>query len=551
MESKSIFKQNFITLTHVPTILLIVGYLVYWVELYFMQLGRGRTSPLALILFLAFCAYILLNKKNHFKDSITGLKKEFLSYDIAERAFFVLSLIIIAAILMCVLKALLLPPHLCQEYDSLNYHLTIPKQHLIIKSFKHIRWSSVDLRALPLDFALAPYWFVTKLPNKLSQIMFIVGLAAVSVNLVRKLGKRSLLSGFVVTAAIFGSHGLGIQMGVLMLDLVICYLFIAAIDSFLKGRFILCAIELSFFIWSKPFFPMLFALLMIMVIFSYFILRKIGINKLACGFEDNINSRILSVAGFRKLIVYLIVATVFIAGPFIAKSIYYAGTPLYPFFPGVINLTHLDKTSNHWRSIVYSAQLSVSMKDGYGSGKGILDFVRHLWVLAVPEKGVNNRFDYPLGLPYLLFLALFLYFTIRALRLRRFAILAFLAMTYWLFWWFGSQQARFLYMPLLLIFITVSASINRPTKIFLSALLLALTLNGISIFRAHYEEFPLDAMQVLRPQDKELLKMNEEYYKEKINGAVTLDRVDVAYADFPVKITDCKKGLNIFWTLEE
>jgi len=331
-----------------------------------------------------------------------------------------------------------------------------------------------------------------------------------------------------------------------MLDLSICYLFIAALDSFLDKNYLLSAIELSFFIWSKPFFPFLFVLLIGMVVFIYGICRKIGINKLVWGFEDNA-APILHGVSLKKIAVYLLIVSIFIAGPFVCKSVYYAGTPLYPFFPGIVNLPHIDKISNHWQSIISSSKSFISIKDSYGTGRSISDFLKHLWVLAVPEKGVNNRFDYPLGLPYLLFLVPFLCFTTRALRLKKFPLLAFFAIIYWSAWWFGSQQSRFLYIPLLLIFITTSAHI-RPEKIFLSALLLSLFLNGASIFRAHHNEFSLKAMQVLRAEDIEILKMSVEYHKQGRRDIVTINRIEATYADFPVKVVGSGSDAA-FWLL--
>jgi len=516
-------------------------------------LGKGRTSPLALILFLICCVIIVLTKKNSFQYFYKNIKESFLYMSTIERTFFILSLIFIVAILLCVSRALLFPPHLYQEVDSLKCHIVFPKQHLILGSFRHIRWSSADLRLLPLQFSLAPYWLVTELPNKSSQMLFVIGLAAVAISLLKKIGRKKIASGFIILMAIFGSHGLGIQMGALMLDLIICYLFIASIDSLLERRFLLSAIEFSFFMWSKPFHPLQILLVIVIFLFFCYILKKIGINQLCWGYEDNINRDFFSKHIFKRMIIYICIISIFIGGPFIFKSIYNSGTPLFPFSPGIINVPHIDKTSNYWQSILLSSELTLSIKDNYGSGRGILDFIKHFWILAVPEEGVMNRYDYPLGLPYLIFLGPFLYFSLRTIRNKKLPILPLLAIVYWITWWVGSQQARFLFIPLILIFISVSTAINKPTKVFLFTLLLALGLNFISLFRAHYSYFHLPTTHILRQKDRGLIELNQKYYRSQRNDTVVLDYYDIAYADFPVKVvlSESSPGDSEYWLLRD
>ena len=49
----------------------------------------------------------------------------------------------------------------------------------------------------------------------------------------------------IITFCILGSHHFGIQMGTAMLDIIICYLFLAALDSF-TGRIGLAVMSLRF-----------------------------------------------------------------------------------------------------------------------------------------------------------------------------------------------------------------------------------------------------------------------------------------------------------------
>lgn len=549
----NIFKKNLITVSHLPSAFIAIGYLSYWIELYFIKLSRGRTSLLALILFIACSLAVIFYKKEHLYRGINYLKQVFLHKATMEKIIFIASLIIIIMITMTIFLALLLPPHLCQESDSLNYHITLPRQHLIQGTFKHLNWSAADLRTLPLEFAFAPYWFFTRLPNKYPQILFVIGLALVAMNMVKKIRTNNAASSMVVAMAIFGSHALGIQMGTAMFDLISCYLFIASLDSLLSKRFILCAIEFTFFFWSKPFYPLHTGLVIITLMALIYIFKALGKHKISWGFKNGSLSQIdITPKEFQKIVVYILFFSILIAGPFVVKSIYYAGTPLFPFLPGIFNLSHLDKASSHWQSIISVSKLSLSMKDAYGSGRSILDFIRHLWILAVPEEGVMNRYDYPLGLPYLLFLGPFLYMLIKSFRAKTIAILPLFAVIYWLIWWFSSQQSRFLFIPLVLIFIVVSAEIGKPTNVFLFSLLLALALNFISIFRAHYRDILRLPEQVLRDKDRKLLVMGEEYYAQKRQDMAVLDNFDVAYADFPVKVAYSDKVRESdYWVLKD
>lgn len=190
-------------------------------------------------------------------------------------------------------------------------------------------------------------------------------------------------------------------------------------------------------------------------------------------------------------------------------------------------------------------------RDIYGSGRDILNFLRHIWLIAVPETkmgGVMNRYDYPIGMPYLLFIGPFIYFLFSAIKKKIFPILPVFAVFYWLTWWFGSQQSRFLYIPLLAIFISVAAKKGMPHKILIWALTVALTLNFISVFRAHKLELKLPAGELIRQPDKELMELNIEYYEQQRKDIVTLERFDISYAQFPAEVR--LKGKN-HWILEK
>ena len=97
-----------------------------------------------------------------------------------------------------------------------------------------------------------------------------------------------------------------------------------------------------------------------------------------------------------------------IGGPFLVKSFIYSGTPLFPFAVGIIE--PLENTNFEPDAIANSAQRYLRAKDAYGYGRNLKDFLLLPWRLSVPDAGVNNKFDYPAGLPVLLFFPLFIFF---------------------------------------------------------------------------------------------------------------------------------------------
>jgi len=554
MEDKSTFRKNFLSISHLPSIILLIGYISYWVELYFIKRGNGLTSPFAYILFISFSIFVLFAKRKEIFQFLLWLTKEYKKLDKFTRYFLTLSFGIIFLIGIVVFFALLQPPHLSQEFDALNYHLTLPRQHLILNSFKHIEWSSADLFLLPIQFALAPYWLIREIPSKFIQIFFIFGLIAIPINLVRRFSRNNFLSLYIVILAILGSHGLGVQMGTVMLDLVICYLFLAVLDSFLNGAIFLGLAEFTFFIWAKSFMPLQILLITVVIFILFMVLRKMGFKNIRWGFVGATDMSLLKKYRrlIKKILLVFILLSFVIAGPFLAKTVYCAGTPLFPFVPGIIKINNnIDYQSKAWKSILSSSQYHMATKDAYGHNRSLINFFKHFWLIAVPEKGVNNKFDYPLGLPYLLFLGPFLYFTIRVLRDKIFLILPLFALIYWFTWWFGSQQARFLYIPLVLMFIVVSSVVKKPSRIFISALIVALLFNFISIFRAHYKDFGLPAKKILRERDKQLLEMNKKYFEDNNKRIVVLNYFDAAYAQFPVEIKPGEKKGLLPWVLRQ
>ncbi|MCA9408768.1 MAG: hypothetical protein H6755_07190 [Candidatus Omnitrophica bacterium] len=522
-------------ISHLPTMMLVIGYCVYWLELFIISPGKSHTSFLAAGLFIFLCVCILsinISKLKYIQNDI----RNFLALEFLSKGIVVTGGVLSLAILIIACKAALLPPHLMQEFDAINYHITIPKQHLLMGAFAHIPWSLADLYFLPVDYALAPYWLVTELPNKFPQFIFLLGLLAVVKGLLKELGRGDLLSKMLMVFAILGTHCIAIQMGLAMLDLVLCYLFLAALDSLLKGRIILCAIEFSFYFWSKSFAPIQIGLIMVLLFVGVYIFRRRGFRRIGLIANEHLNVglQLQHQVNLKKGIAPFIIMSLLIGGPFVGKSLLYANTPLFPFYPGVVNFSKkIDQNSKAWISLKEKAEQAVATKDQYGSGRGVGEFLKHFWLLAVPEKGVNNRYDYPVGLVYLLCLLPFLRILFNSLKNNEILFLPLLVVLFWLTWWLGSHQSRFLFIPLILMYISVISQKKFQTIFFQLGIILSLSLVLLSVYRAHRGDFNKKAFEVIRSQDKQLLEMAKIYKGE---GIVILDDFDVAFANFPVDV---------------
>ena len=513
--------------------MLVVGYIVFWIELFFFDTSSGSTSWLAWISFFLLSAIICIRSRDSFFQSFRYLSKTFKERSRFEKIVIVCGCFLSLIILLITLKASFLPPHFPQEYDTINYHITIPRQHLIANSFSHLSWSTADLYFLPIDFSLSPYWLATELPNKIPQIFFAIGLIGILANLIKIFSKNNEASIFFIIFAILGSHNISIQLGTAMLDIVICYLFFAAVHSFLKKNYMLCSMELAFYFWSKSFFPIMIMLVITGILILIFLLKKIGFKIKPLFFnEPEKNTGYF----FHRVFIVFLAMSMVVGVPFIAKSIKYTGSPLFPFFVGKINLNkQIDVDSQHWLSIKEKAGQCLKTKDQYGSGRSPIEFLKHLWLIAVPEKGVNNRYDYPIGLTYLLCLWPFLYLFFESIKRKQINILLWFITIYWVLWWFGSQQTRFLYVPIIAMFIAVISQKRFLTNIFCVGILISLLLVSISVFRAHKNDFGKNRYEVLRSKDKELLEMSK--YVDRTRP-VSLNFEDAAFADFLIKATN-------------
>lgn len=518
--------------------MLAIGYPIYWSETLSGTARTGVTSPLATMLFVFFAVFVLFRERQSIINGFQEYRRGLSLLNAGTRAVMFGILGLAAAILLIAFYAATFPVHLQQEGDALNYHYSLTRQHLIIGSFAHIPWSAFDLFLLPVDYALAPFWFVTELPNKIPQFLFLLGLVGILSSFLRFLKGKVTTASFLLLGFLAGSHGHGIQFGTAMLDLVNCYLFFAMADSMIRRVHWLFIIEANFYIWAKPFVPLQSAAIIMVLWVLVLTLKRAGFKDVYLDFQKRMDPEFfLETVRFLKRCVFgLIVTTAMVGGPFIAKSIYYTGTPFYPLAPGLIKAHQIPEGSVAWSSLAAASDYCMNrVLNNYGYGRSLIDFINHFWLIAVPIDGVNNRFDYPIGLSYLLAVGPFVFLLWKALQERKIAILPLFAVIFWMVWFMGPQQSRWLYVPMILMFLTVAAEV-RPSKILWAGLVLALVFNLISVGRAYRGDLTKNRQDVLRDKDKALLELNSRYLQERRSGYVFLDDSEVAFARFPVMI---------------
>lgn len=481
--------------------------------------------------------FTFFQNANFLKDGFRGLRSWFLGENLFSKLLLVLMALGAGITLFCAFYASLLPPHLVQEYDALNYHITLPRQHLLMGSFRHITWSTADLYFLPVDFALAPFWLATSLPNKIPQFFFLLGLLGVCFRFARRFSGGKNWPPVLLILSILGSHNMGIQMGTAMLDVAICYLFLAALDSFLNGSLWLAAIELGFYFWSKPLIPLQFIATLFIFGLAWIFLRSCGFKKESVTFSAG-KSRWVPV-NFRnsiiKFFVLFILLSLFLAGPFMYKSLRYSGTPVFPLGVGIFKDLSVSQGPERLSELKSKAGELLAVKDNYGYGRSIPVFVRHLWLIAVPDKGVNNRFDYPLGLMYLLFVGPFLALFFSSLRKKVLPLLPLWVAAFWMIWWFGSQQTRFLFIPLVLMYLSVVLAIPKPSKILLTVMAGAVLMVSLSVYRANKPDLGKWGIEALRKEDRELISLGKTRQPDAVPAVFS--SCDLAYAEFPVKVS--------------
>lgn len=520
MANRNLFSQ--ITIPHVPTLMLIIGYPAYWLSLFFNTEVQGYTSNIVWWIWGVLSFYICWRQRKVIIDLVVGHINNAQKGVLFERSCVWFYSAFMLIMLLWLFFASSYPLHLPQEFDALNYHYTLPRQHLIQGSFSHLPWSTADLFLMPIQYALSPFWFSTELLNKWPQYIFLVGLLSMIYTLVLSMWQHRLKALWAVIATL-STHAVMVQGGTAMLDLTITYLFFATIHSFIKGRWGLFAVESAFFVFAKPLLPIQMLLLSGALVITYFIFHK----KLAWSLEHSFDFfwKSGSITSFPKYLWFWI--GLIVGGPFMLKSFWFAGTPLYPLGMGTLTINpSIDVGSSYWQAMIVTTKDLLAAGNDFGEGSSLWHWIKHWWILAVPTKGVNNSFDYPLGLTYLLFIGPFLMAFIRSLFQKKFSLAAWFIVFYWATWWFSTQQSRFLYIPIIGIYVIMIHQKIFKSRVFHVGLMLACCLTLISSVRSHQHIIGQSRQEVLRATDKNLMALSE---RQPPNATIFVNHADIAY----------------------
>lgn len=411
-------------LTYWPTVLWLFGYLEFW-----LQLGPWRPWLGISVGAAVFVAVIsVLRHRSDLRADSRRLGREWLGAPLLFKLCFVFSVLILTIGLIESRH----PPHLIQEGDTMVYHVSIPRQHLLARASGHLPWSVADLFPMPLQWGFAPAWLMNDTLNKGPQAATALWLLVLMIGLGRRATGEGAAGwqGWVPGLALMSSHGVAIQLGTAMMDIPILYCAVAAWHAHRTGRTGWAALHLALFATAKSFSPPQTALILAIAAVVMLSSRSSSVRRI---FENTARPALIFLAFFLTLMARSAVV-----------SYQVAGTPLFPFF------TCMDAgvpgcEGDAGTNIRDSAHQHMGTRDAYGNGRGVVAFVKHLWRVAVPTQGVNNEFDYPLGLPWLLGTFMLVVSLILGFREKRVTPESAIALAFWAVWWAGSHQSRWLY----------------------------------------------------------------------------------------------------------
>lgn len=469
---------------NLPLLGLLIGYFCFALETVWGGRTDGSTSPLAFALFLAFGAPLLVAESQNIQVQWRNLKKE----------TWIVLLVFLPLLLLILREGLLPVYHVDREYDLLNYGMTLPRQHLIRHELGWLSWSKGDLHPMPLQWAMAPFWFVTSYPNKIPQlVLFFFSLLALGF-----LGRRMVPDsfwGFVPLIAFLTSHGVLIQAGIAMLDVAMTGCLFLALVQFYRKDFLSSGMYLGLWGSAKAFHPLL-------LLGLFFVLGL---------WQLKIQSLFLKKKDFRKFWIGLSLSLVVFLLPFMIRSALVSGTPLFPI--GICLYETPSCQGSLGPYLKETARHISLVRQDWGLGRDPISFVKSLWLLSVPRLGSTmSVFDYPLGLPWLVwlvFLPTTLLQAVRNLRKKEPPLELLIAVSLWIAWWVGSQQARWLYPVLGLGWVAVLPLMRRSLhpRVLSLALAGALLFGTISVYRGQRSSWGKSFNQV----GKEMTDRLEEF----------------------------------------
>ena len=362
------------------------------------------------------------------------------------------------------------PPHWPQEYDAINYHMALPRQHLFWGSLQHLPWSMADLFSMPLQYGFASVWFMGNTINKWPQFVGTLWAFGIVLALGRRQASHSI-SGWIPALAMFTTHGVMVQLGMAMLDLSNLYLLLATWHATLYRRPVWWAAHIALYGAAKAFYPAQAGLVILAIFVYYYFFEWVSL-----------------VANRRLLIIGVLLAVTFfllISVRSIWVDVERAGTPIFPM--AVCAFPTVSGCQSEAGEIIRASSMRVTnAAASYGVGYGLKGLLTHLWRVAVPAFGsVNNEYDYPLGLAWplmLLFSVVTIFYWRKPRNVSPEQIMAF---ALWIFWWFTSQQSRWLYPVMALgLLATISTQKRVNQRLLLGSLIFSAMFSALSLARS-------------------------------------------------------------------
>ncbi|MGE4232443.1 MAG: hypothetical protein AB7F43_03855 [Bacteriovoracia bacterium] len=490
-------KASRILLLFWPTLLWFLGYLEYFTQVYWgaPSLRMSGISVFVSILILICCLFFQLKAIRSFIDELL---------DSLASESKIINLLLWALIgvqfLIFFVSALesRSPPHLPQENDAINYHYALVKQHLLHGSFHHINWFSADLWPMPIQYGIGPFWFLDTVYHKIPSFLFSLWIFAMMLGFGLHLSKKKRDLWYLPALIFFTTHGVVIQLGIAMLDLPILYFLTASIYSLfiLKNKYLwLGALHLAVFASAKAISPLQTGA--VLFVFGIFVLTRKKIDKKFFRLPK------------KEMVKFFALTFLFFSVLFARSfwvSMHRAGTPLFPFATCIFSVEGCNGPQGE--IIKDSAKQQLADKNTYGDGNGPIAFLRHLYLVSVPLKGVNNRYDYPAGFGWLVLMLLFLMRIFTRVPDDRYRVLLYISLSFWVVWWIGSHQTRWLY-PVMLFGLLSSIDLLSKVKpqILVSVLLISATLSLAS----HYRSFAptlCEPADIIEHQQKSKIKLD-------------------------------------------
>lgn len=480
-----------IRFTELPLWVWAVGYLEFlW------HTTIGGVVPVGIFSLSAgaiFLTAAIFSPNRQWRDELRCMRKEWEDAISKKRYPFALAYALcgVSLTLIFLLGAFsaLRPPFLPQEYDAINYQMGVPRQLLIRGSLAWIDWSVADLWPMAMQWGMAPITSLAGSLNKLPQFLFSLGAFGCMVRLARLAwpAEHSRLLSLLPALAFFGAHGAVIQLGTGMMDLPALYLLLLAAACLFDRRYLVAALAISVYVASKAFYP--------------FQIGLVGVAGLAWAWVTGRPSKSV----LKRFVLPLCAFSLVLLARPAMVSMAATGTPLFPFLACKLAEGTECAPAKRLR-MDEAAHAHLSTAKDYGNGYGPVAFVLHLWRVAVPSAGVNNEYDYPLGLPWLLFLVL-LAFSVKSGEWRHPVLL--LAVVFWAVWWVNAHQSRWLYPTLA--FGLVGTLPQQKRAIFLMPTLLVLStgFSLISQVRSLKPTFALSASE-LREKERANVKWDDK-----------------------------------------